>query len=109
MSGREGGKKKPLKAPKKQGGDLDEDDKVMRRNTCPVEQYIGISSSGIPSQAERRAEKIEGDASQGCREGASGGGRHQEVGKEMRRIYHQALTDCSRCVEQFTFITCNHF
>ena len=28
MSGREGGKKKPLKAPKKQGGDLDEDDKV---------------------------------------------------------------------------------
>ena len=28
MSGREGGKKKPLKAPKKQGGDLDDDDKV---------------------------------------------------------------------------------
>ncbi len=26
MSGREGGKKKPLKAPKKQAADLDEDD-----------------------------------------------------------------------------------
>ena len=33
MSGREGGKKKPLKAPKKQGGDLDEDDKVRMKNT----------------------------------------------------------------------------
>ena len=29
MSGREGGKKKPLKAPKKQGGDLDDDDKAF--------------------------------------------------------------------------------
>ena len=33
MSGREGGKKKPLKAPKKQGGDLDDDDKVRLKIT----------------------------------------------------------------------------
>lgn len=30
MSGREGGKKKPLKAPKKDGKDLDEDDMAFK-------------------------------------------------------------------------------
>ncbi|KAH8317300.1 hypothetical protein KR074_007191 [Drosophila pseudoananassae] len=30
MSGREGGKKKPLKAPKKEGKDLDEDDMAFK-------------------------------------------------------------------------------
>ncbi|XP_017109623.1 translation machinery-associated protein 7 homolog [Drosophila bipectinata] len=30
MSGREGGKKKPLKAPKKEGKDLDEDDLAFK-------------------------------------------------------------------------------
>lgn len=30
MSGREGGKKKPLKAPKKEGKDLDDDDLAMK-------------------------------------------------------------------------------
>ena len=83
MSGREGGKKKPLKAPKKQGGDLDEDDKVRMKNTGAVDQYLLISSTGIPSQAERRAEEAEGDASEGCREGAPGGRWHQEVWKEI--------------------------
>jgi len=31
MSGRQGGKKKPLKAPKKKGGDLDEDDLAFKQ------------------------------------------------------------------------------
>ncbi|XP_061833582.1 translation machinery-associated protein 7 [Nerophis lumbriciformis] len=31
MSGREGGKKKPLKAPKKQGKDMDEDDVAFKQ------------------------------------------------------------------------------
>ncbi|XP_061894036.1 translation machinery-associated protein 7 [Entelurus aequoreus] len=31
MSGREGGKKKPLKAPKKQDKDLDEDDMAFKK------------------------------------------------------------------------------
>lgn len=31
MSGREGGKKKPLKAPKKESKDLDDDDKEFKR------------------------------------------------------------------------------
>lgn len=31
MSGREGGKKKPLKAPKKENKDLDEDDKEFKK------------------------------------------------------------------------------
>lgn len=31
MSGREGGKKKPLKAPKKKGGDLDEADLAFKK------------------------------------------------------------------------------
>jgi hypothetical protein len=31
MSGREGGKKKPLKAPKKQSGEEDEDDKAFKQ------------------------------------------------------------------------------
>jgi len=31
MSGREGGKKKPLKAPKKEKGDMDEDDVALKQ------------------------------------------------------------------------------
>ncbi|VDI77298.1 Hypothetical predicted protein [Mytilus galloprovincialis] len=31
MSGREGGKKKPLKAPKKEKGDMDEDDMAFKQ------------------------------------------------------------------------------
>ena len=46
---------------------------------------------GIPSQAERRAEEAEGDASEGCREGAPGGRRDQEVWKEMRRTVTEKL------------------
>ena len=40
MSGREGGKKKPLKAPKKQGGDLDDDDKAF---TDTVEKVMRLN------------------------------------------------------------------
>ena len=114
MSGREGGKKKPLKAPKKQGGDLDDDDKVRMKNTSCVEQYLWISSTGIPSQAERRAEEAEGDASEGCRQGAPGGRWDQEVWKEIEECvtkpscFNIALTDCSPCLEQFTLIVLNN-
>ena len=62
MSGREGGKKKPLKAPKKQGGDLDEDDKVSLKSTWRADRYWCFFLPGIPSQAEGRAEEAEGDA-----------------------------------------------
>eukprot|EP00095_Tigriopus_kingsejongensis_P008772 maker-scaffold761_size101412-snap-gene-0.20 protein:Tk08772 transcript:maker-scaffold761_size101412-snap-gene-0.20-mRNA-1 annotation:"translation machinery-associated protein 7 homolog" len=40
MSGREGGKKKPLKAPKKQGGDMDEDDVKLKQKLREEEKAL---------------------------------------------------------------------
>ena len=55
MSGREGGKKKPLKAPKKQGGDLDEDDKVREEKDVRSNIYCIINSRlSKPSRGKSR-------------------------------------------------------
>lgn len=43
MSGRQGGKKKPLKAPKKQGGDLDEED--MKRKQEEKEKQKALAEA----------------------------------------------------------------
>ena len=60
MSGREGGKKKPLKAAKKANNELDDDDKVIIK----IIKNIWFNfSSGLSSQAKRGAEETEGD---GC-------------------------------------------
>ena len=40
MSGREGGKKKPLKAPKKQNAEMDDDDKAFKQKQKEQEKAM---------------------------------------------------------------------
>jgi hypothetical protein len=42
MSGREGGKKKPLKAPKKDAKDMDEDDKAFAAKKREEEKKLKV-------------------------------------------------------------------
>jgi hypothetical protein len=44
MSGREGGKKKPLKAPKKDAKDMDEDDKAFAAKKREEEKKLKVSA-----------------------------------------------------------------
>ena len=44
MSGREGGKKKPLKAPKKDAKDMDEDDKAFALKKREEEKKLKVST-----------------------------------------------------------------
>ena len=84
MSGREGGKKKPLKAAKKANNELDDDDKVSCKD---YQQHTGckIYTSGLSSQAKRGTEEAERDGHQGCRKGTPGGRRNQKVRKEVKK------------------------
>lgn len=49
MSGREGGKKKPLKAPKKDAKDLDEDDIAFKQKQKETQKAL--------AEAQKKAEK----------------------------------------------------
>ena len=84
MSGREGGKKKPLKAAKKANNELDDDDKVSCKD---YQELTGCKNytSGLPSQAERGTEETERDGHQGCRKGTSSWRRNQKVRKEVKK------------------------
>jgi Translation machinery associated TMA7 len=44
MSGREGGKKKPLKAPKKDAKEMDEDDKAFLQKKREEEKKLKVSN-----------------------------------------------------------------
>ena len=59
MSGREGGKKKPLKAAKKQGGELDDDDKVGRAQSSSwlSENFIHVFSVQAFHAKQREEQK----------------------------------------------------
>ena len=81
MSGREGGKKKPLKAAKKDHKELDDDDKVCIGKEQNKKAYFTFS--GLPSQAERRAEEVEGGCSQGSRQRSHGRRWHQEIRQKI--------------------------
>merc|ERR1712062_305376 len=94
MSGREGGKKKPLKAPKKQGGDLDDDDKAFQAKQREEQKKLKemqakaagkgpLVGGGIKKSGKK--EEAEGDAGEGSREGAPGWRWDQEVREEIRR------------------------
>jgi len=45
MSGRQGGKKKPLKAPKKAGGDMDEDDAAFKQKQREEQKALKEASA----------------------------------------------------------------
>ena len=84
MSGREGGKKKPLKAAKKANNELDDDDKVSCKDYKIPDVKITLFS-GFPSQAKRGTEEAERDGHQGCRKGTFGWRRNQKVRKEVEK------------------------
>ncbi|KAK3922064.1 Translation machinery-associated protein 7-like protein [Frankliniella fusca] len=71
MSGREGGKKKPLKAPKKEGKDLDDDDlahkaklkeqqKALQEAKAKAAQKGPLVSGGIKKSGKKHQQKVLG-------------------------------------------------
>ena len=54
MSGREGGKKKPLKAAKKDNKELDDDDKVVKRYIFYINFQMLIFRHSKPSREKNR-------------------------------------------------------
>ena len=85
MSGREGGKKKPLKAPKKDSKDLDEDDMAhkVRKAVYLVTEIFTHRANSILGQAEGAAEGLGGCQGSGREEGSTGRWWHQEVRQEI--------------------------
>ena len=82
MSGREGGKKKPLKAPKKQGGDLDEDDKVSPKNTWHTDQYLWFLSQAFQAKQREEQKKLKEMQAKAAGKGPLVGGGIKKSGKK---------------------------
>lgn len=47
MSGREGGKKKPMKAPKKEGKELDEDDLALKAKQKEQQKALDAAKAAV--------------------------------------------------------------
>ena len=53
MSGREGGKKKPLKAAKKEGKELDDDDKALLIALAETDPALAPDAPGLAQKLEQ--------------------------------------------------------
>merc|ERR1712018_722785 len=82
MSGREGGKKKPLKAPKKQNQDLDEDDLAFKQK-----------------QKEQQKALKEASANAKSGKGPMGGGGIKKSGKRMKPFCYFIHDDNVTCIK----------
>ncbi|XP_022214214.1 translation machinery-associated protein 7 homolog [Drosophila obscura] len=57
MSNREGGKKKPLKAPKKEAKDLDEQDVAHRQNLKAQQKALELAKQKLTQKSNKKANK----------------------------------------------------
>ena len=82
MSGREGGKKKPLKAPKKQGGDLDDDDKVRMKTRHVSTNIYGFLPQAFQAKQREEQKKLKEMQAKAAGKGPLVGGGIKKSGKK---------------------------